>query len=488
MSDKVSIAGYCWPQSAKPGETITLFCHTENSHYSVRCIRQGGEDEIIFEKTNLTGRRQDIPDDLSVIGCNWEQSLDIKIEGEWRTGFYLLELTDETGAAAEAFFVVRPPQKGNALLVLATSTYAAYNEWGGPSFYTGGALSSMKRPLPRGFLKKPEPGKYRAACARELTPDEIRDYLSTYSYWSMASGWANWEILFVRWAEQNGIELDFATSQDLDAEADLLDGYECYVSIGHDEYWSKNMRDHVETWVESGGKAVFFSGNTSFWQIRYEEDRSRVVGYKLDLEGDPVFGTDRERSLSTMWSDPLVGRPENHMTGVSFTRGGYARLRNSPRGSGGYTIWRPDHWAFEGLDLVSGDIIGANPPVIGYECDGCELTIKNGRPVATGADETPPQFEVLGTAPAHLWETREGDSGMPDSYVGELNWVAQRLGGADTEEIREKFAHGRAVMGSFAKGKGEVFTSGCTDWAYGLDDASVARVTKNILSRFGALR
>ena len=27
-----------------------------------------------------------------------------------------------------------------------------------------------------------------------------------------------------------------------------------------------------------------------------------------------------------MWSDPLVGRPESEMTGVSFTRGGYAHM------------------------------------------------------------------------------------------------------------------------------------------------------------------
>ena len=35
---------------------------------------------------------------------------------------------------------------------------------------------------------------------------------------------------------------------------------------------------------------------------------------------DPVFGTDRVAELTSMWSDHLIERPENHMTGVSFSQ------------------------------------------------------------------------------------------------------------------------------------------------------------------------
>ena len=162
-------------------------------------------------------------------------------------------------------------------------------------------------------------------------------------------------------------------------------------------------------------------------------------------------------------------------------------MLNSPYGSGGYSVWRPDHWAFEGLNLRAGDIVGDGPVVVGYECDGCELTLRDGLPVATGADGTPENFEVLGTAPAHLWETSEGlASGLPDHYIGELNWVAERLGGADTPENRSRFGTGRAVLGSFEKGSGQVLTTGCTDWAYGLGDPGIDTITRNVLNRFGA--
>lgn len=218
--------------------------------------------------------------------------------------------------------------------------------------------------------------------------------------------------------------------------------------------------------------------------MRFEGDGSQVVGYKNGFEQDPVMGTDAQHTVSTMWSDPLCGRPESEMTGVTFTRGGYAHCRSAPMGSGGYSIWRPDHWAFDGLRFRAGDILGAEPVVVGYECDGCELELVEGRPVAAGTAGTPANFEVLGTAPAHLWETDEAAPGLHESYIGELNWVAERLGEGDTPEERERFAYGHAVMGSFQRGRGEVFTCGCTDWAYGLVDDAVSQVTRNVIGRY----
>ena len=404
----------------------------------------------------------------------------------WPSGFYRVDIDVDDGERLHAFFVVRAAQPGDCLWVLSTSTWAAYNHWGGPSFYTGGHTSSLQRPLPPGFLANPDPHTWRIARLVEHSRDATRGFFADHSTWCLAAGWANQEILFARWAEAQGLSLDYAVSQDLHTAGEtLLDGHNAYISVGHDEYWSAQMRDAVEDFVDAGGHAAFFSGNTSFWQIRFEQECRRIVGYKLAIEEDPVYGTDAEHSLSTMWSDPLVGRPENHMTGVSFTRGGYAHMRNSPMGSGGYTIWRPHHWAFAGLELRAGDILGREPVVVGYECDGCELTLHNGLPVATGTDGTPENFAVLGTAPAHLWETSEGlASGLPDHYVGELNWVAERLAGEDTPANRDKFALGRAVLGSFQRGNGEVFTSGCTDWAYGLNAPGIAAVTMNVMRRF----
>lgn len=480
------IAGYCWPQSALPGETVTIFTSADAATYSLAVARVGREAQSVFKRAGLPGLVQVMPDDPGANGCNWQPTFELEIDPAWPSGLYLVRFTDDRDKRADAFFVVRSTEPLSAMIVLATSTWSAYNTWGGPSFYTGAHTSSAQRPLGRGFLAQDEPGRFRVGLHSERTTADIKAMTDArLNPWCLCAGWANWEHLFVRWAEAEGLQLGYAISQDLDRDPDLLSGYPAYVSAGHDEYWSAGMRNTVEDYVDAGGNAAFFSGNVAFWQARFEDNYSRVVSYKTGFRDDPLYTEPTAPDLSTMWSDPLVGRPENEMTGVTFTRGGYARMPNSPRGSGGYTVHRPDHWAFDSTGLNAGDVLGADGKVVAYECDGCELELRDGLPVPTGNDGTPTNFEILGSAPAHLWLTEEAPTDtLGDDFIGELNWVAERIGGADTTENRQRYTNGHAVLGTFHRGRGEVFTTGCTDWAYGLGSNDVATVTRNVMTRF----
>ena len=60
------------------------------------------------------------------------------------------------------------------------------------------------------------------------------------------------------------------------------------------------MRDRADDFVESGRSWAIFSGNTCFWQVRYEDDGRTMVCYKAEYAQDPVLGTDQDRLLSTM--------------------------------------------------------------------------------------------------------------------------------------------------------------------------------------------
>ena len=46
-------------------------------------------------------------------------------------------------------------------------------------------------------------------------------------------------------AEREGIALDYATNGDLEAHPEILGAYRLVLSVGHDEYWSREMRDAV---------------------------------------------------------------------------------------------------------------------------------------------------------------------------------------------------------------------------------------------------
>jgi hypothetical protein len=111
--------------------------------------------------------------------------------------------------------------------------------------------------------------------------------------------------------------------------------------------------------------------------------------------------------------------------------------------------------------LKQGDTFGGKDTIVGYECDGCELTTKDGLPVPTYRDGTPSSFEVLGTCVAR-WHPDDSD------------WY----------ERWEKGRTGASVLGVYTHG-GTVVTTGTTDWSHGLrgKDPVVERITKNVLDR-----
>ena len=220
-------------------------------------------------------------------------------------------------------------------------------------------------------------------------------------------------------------------------------------------------------------------------QLSFQAAGRTMVCYKYQYKEDPILGRGDTRLLTSIWSDQLINRPEKALTRVSFTRGGYARFGGAvPRGSGGYTVWRPEHWIFDGTGLEYGDLFGAEQTVVGYECDGCEIQLENGLPVPTHNDGIPSSFTILASSPTTLAERVEmyGE----DSYLGDedLNFCAERVYGAANTETRAKLAHVNAVMGLYEQ-YGTVFTTGCTEWVYGLqsDNPYIEQITHNILTR-----
>jgi hypothetical protein len=483
------IEAYCWPPSIDAGEPVALHVSTDAVAFQVEVAREGAERVVMWRGTGAAAPH-DTPDHASAVGCGWPAALEIPTGHDWRSGYYGVRVT-AGDQRADAFLVVRPSPSRPApiVLILSTATWNAYNDWGGPSLYTGGTRVSFERPLARGFLHKPEPAR------RKMQPHLDREGLWYFewaeplglSVWSGGAGWWTWERPFLAWAESGGFEVDVALSQDLEQHPDVLDGHRMYLSVGHDEYWSWGMRDTLDAFIASGGNAAFLSGNTCYWQVRFEDDYRAMTGFKYRADEDPVVGTPDERYLTGAWVDRRIGRPENSTTGLSFSRGGYARYGlATPRSTGAFTVWRPEHWAFEGTGLMYGDALGQADAIVAYEVDGCDLAIEDGRPVPTHRDGTPPSLEVLASAPAHLWEKHE----QPSRYVnepGEAEPIAMAIYGDDWREHVGELLHGHAVVGCFTvRGGGTVFNAGCTDWTYGLGDPDVARITRNVLTRLSS--
>ncbi len=444
------VEGYTDQLSYQPGDKIEFHVSTTAPTWSMEISRLGAASEKVLDKNELPGAAHPVPANASSHGCRWPVAHSLKVPESWRSGYYeaVLRVADRGGdftgrnrrtAESRLFFVIRSSQPGRdskILLQLTTNTYNAYNNWGGHSLYAFHARNKLQGT--RVSFERPLEGFFR-----------------------------NWELPFVAWAERNGYKLDYAVNSDLEFRPELLKHYKLVLSVGHDEYWSSPMRDHLEAYIKDGGNVAFFSGNTCCWQVRSEEQGRALVSYKQAFVLDPLFPAKDHRLLASLWSHHLVARPENQLVGVGFLYGGYHRSHGQfMDGSGALTVHRPDHWVFAGSGLKADDAFGGQNTIVGYECDGCELQWKDGLPFATHRDGTPESFVVLGTCPAR-WH--------PDDALWYDRFPRDKSGAP---------IEGAAVMGVYTRG-GTVFCAGTTDWAHGLkgDDPVTETITRNLLDR-----
>jgi hypothetical protein len=482
----MTVDSYCWPPSVAPGEPVGLHVSTDAGAFEVEVAREGAEREPVWRASGTAGDHP-TPEDASTAGCGWPVALEIPVGADWRSGYYAVTVT-AGGERSDAYLVVRPgAERAPMLLVLSTNTWQAYNDWGGPSLYTGGTHVSFERPFAKGFLVKPEP------IGRMMQPEPDREAMGFRNWarplglsdWCGGAGWFTYERTFTRWAERAGYRFDVAINQDLEQHPDVLDGHRLYLAVGHDEYWSWGMREAFDRFTAGGGNAAVLSGNTCYWQVRFDDGWVGQTGYKYKADEDPVVGTPDERLVTSAWSDRRIGWPETRTIGATFTRGGYSRYGlGAAEASGGYTVHHPKHWVFEGTGLAAGQEFGAADSIVAYEVDGCAMTTgPDGLPVPTHVDGAPEGLQILATAPAHLWAQLE----QPTRYLhepGELEAASMAIWGDTSPEHLAELTNGHAVLGTFeVPGGGTVVNVGVTDWVLGLDDPVVERITRNILDR-----
>jgi hypothetical protein len=431
------VAGYAGRLSCTPGEEIPIHISASSDRVNVVVERVGAQRLAVYRKRGIACQAHPVPDRASSDGCQWPCAFTLPVGPDWKSGYYEATLTlgdrQET-TSGTLCFVVRASDPGatsKILLQLATNTYNAYTNWGGHSLYAYHDRDGLQG--------------HRVSFDRPL-----------------GSLFDKWERPLVKWAEENGYPLEYAVNSDLEFHPEILGRYRLVLSVGHDEYWSAPMRDHLEKFIANGGNVAFFSGNTCCWQVRSEDGGRALTCWKQWYNADPLYRTGDHRLLSTLWSHHLVGRPENQLTGVGFLWGGYHRSHGQfMDGPGAYVVHRPDHWVFAGTDLKRGSHFGGEDTIVGYECDGCEIRWEEGLPYPTHRDGTPPSFTILGTCPAK-WAP--GDSVWYDRFP------VDRVGAA--------------VLGVYTQG-GTVLTAGTTDWSHGLagGDPVVERITRNVLDR-----
>lgn len=494
----------------QPGATVRLHVSSTAATYRLEIVRDGGSETSMLKRENLSARWQDTPDQCSVTGCGWEASLEFSVDENWPSGAYRITLAaegrDGEPIRCQHIFIVRPAlgrKPGRILQVAATGTWTAYNTWGGSNHYQGitgpnrdqyATSVSIERPFCRGFAQLPANAPrvpleiYTPPAAAPRYPHMEWAYANGYSKKYASSGWASYDSHFFRWAERAGYGVDLSSQHELHFEPEILDGYDCVVFVGHDEYWTWEMRDAVDNYVERGGHAARFAGNF-MWQTRLEDEGKRQTCYKYRARAeDPVYRSADPTRTSGCWEAKETGRPSAQTFGLNALRGLYVGWGGcAPRGARGFPVYRPEHWAFAGTGIYYGDLLGAQSHVFGYEVDGLDYIIRGGLPEPTANSGAPEGLEILALGMSSLKE-ESADIPADDQFLSDADakFVAEIIVGDDGDAAVDRIKRGCGMIVNFPRGKGEVFHAGSCEWVAGLlrQDAMVERVTANVLDRY----
>jgi hypothetical protein len=494
-----------------PGESVQVHSYCTVPSYSLQVVRDGAHPETVLT-LNVPGSTPHTREEPYANGCGWPVAASFEVGASWRPGLYLLVCTaradDDEWIRSEGFIVVRAPagRRPKLGLVLTTSTLLAYNDWGGANHYRGvrapdgtdrrSPRTSARRPVARGFLKLP-PNAPRATNPVDPPPLSLPRYPSLE--WSRLHGysrcyanafWATYERPFVVWAEQAGYEVDYLTQHDLHFDESALDEYNGVIIVGHDEYWSWEMRDRVDAFLDRGGFLARFGGNF-LWQVRLVDEGDAQLCWKLATD-DPVWQDPERRHLVTSaWDN--TGRSGALTMGLRGEAGVYSRYGGAaPRAAGGLTVYRPDHWIFASTGLEYGDQLGGAPSrIASFEMDGLDYTFRHGLPYPTGSDgATEEHHLILAMVPAIVGEVDRWQGTFPimgdeRSLPRTFGWLEKVADDDGDTPVPPSMLYGSGMLAEYSRGRGMVVNTGTSEWVNGLihRDPFVEQVTHTILDR-----
>ncbi|BBH21839.1 hypothetical protein Back11_31840 [Paenibacillus baekrokdamisoli] len=440
-----NIQGYASTTSVTAGETIEFMISTKKGGtlYHLQTFRlgyyQGKGGRLVDEAKGLKGiaqgwwssksGRNGLPEpDLvtKLLDLKWVPSYKWTVPTNAVSGYYLTKLTDAEGYETYIPFIVRDDKNAHDLMVQSSvATWHAYSAWGGHSYY----------------------GHYDNETHEYFTYDQDpKNNAVSISYnrpYEQGNGAGDLFIEYptVYWLESHGYDIGYVSNIDTHLSR-VKWKPKGFLSIGHDEYYSRPMREYLENFRDNGIHMAFLGANSIYWQSRYESNMNdstlepRIqTCYKYRAKSqDPVRDL---KLLTTTWCQ--IDEPENLIVGQNW-----GSVVNE---SQDWVISNPTHWLFNGLKVNKGDKVNK---LIGWEFDGVANHLF-----------TPPNLEIIAAS----------------KVINKQNKVYEA-----NSTIYEHWS------------KSTIFSSGTIYWGFGLANPAedprgvvspiVQGVTKNLLDRF----
>jgi len=292
--------------------------------------------------------------------CDWTRTTQLTIPEDWLSGVYLGKLSCKSHRyQSYIIFVVTDDRKADLMFQTSDATWVAYNKW--PDSYSLYDTDPPVRPWSATtWVSYDRPyGWYPQVVSTPLSQGSGEFLLFEYplSYW----------------LEQNGYDVTYCTNVYTHANPEGLKRVKCFLSVGHDEYWSLEMYDQVKNAIQEGLSVAFLCGNSVFGVVPINQLNSKGVPHRI-VRRTGIFGgigPDQLVSPDEPW--------EKHGPSERYLMG--ARTMKPANGSGDWIVTNDKHWIFEGTGLKNGDkFLG----LVGWEHHGDPADIPGLEVLAAG--------------------------------------------------------------------------------------------------------
>jgi hypothetical protein len=355
----VGITGFASQVYAQQGEQVTLYVSTTGPSFRAQAFRmgyyQGRGGRLIWTSPTQAGQHQPgcpVTRGINMVACdNWRPSLTFTVTSAWVQGDYLIKLEGPGNRQSYVPLTIWDPAS-TATYVIKNDvfTWQAWNFYGGYDYYQG--------------LGSCPPDTY-PICNRA----RVVSYDRPYAAENGSGNFLDLEYPLVRWAEQHGLDVTYATDLTVQADPGYLLKHKVLLSLGHDECWSLTERQAAVAAYDHGVNIVFFAASPVLRHVRTQAsplgpDRE-LVDYR-DSADDPLDGKGNPRQVTgNEWSNPPASWPEYDFVGDTYA--GFLE----PGLHVGFKVADASAWVFDGTGLHNGEVV---PGVVASDVDKFDLT------------------------------------------------------------------------------------------------------------------
>ncbi|WP_406395586.1 LamG domain-containing protein [Streptomyces sp. NBC_00882] len=418
-------------------------------------------------------------DDLSDAG--WEPSFTWTVPKDAKSGVYAFHLTAD-GAEDYLPFTIAPrlgAPRADVVLLLPVFSYLAYGneqmlatgnafEGGNPNYpwqeQDRYILANGLRSL---YCRHTDgSGVCYSSWLRPVVNMRPKYHMSFLDSQKGSPHQFNADLHLIDWLEATGIAFDVITDVELhrDGAARLRD-YQVVLTGTHAEYWSGEMIDASQQYLNEGGRLMNLSGNGMYWVTQLDPETG--TGVEIRRRGPSQRTWDSEPGEAHLSSTGELGgtwryrgRAAQKWLGVGTAAETGGRGRPYVRGEGSFDPRAA--FVFEGIG--ADELIGDFPNLVNaWGASGFEID----------------RFDTRLGTPAHtilLASAKDFDDDMV--LVSE----DITLSVADRELIRSDMVLLGYPAGGAVFSVGSIAWSGCLSY-HGYDN-NVARVTRNVLDTF----